>query len=515
MNAKEKKKEELFEGLIDLEKKIIDTKHALSSHRCTGEERYEYLSQRTKLEQTARKNAKTLIKNLRRGNLSLCYPKLKDIEKQIGLINFAWLLKVIDKHPGLMSNENSINTITRLMTRNYFPYLHIKWHLSELSTTFLNDQAIEFFLIEHAEVFGHCEEIYKSNSLLKNKDFNTLLMEKIKNNEIAHSFYYSKDSVEDMENIISIDEDCDKKLLFSIGEKDLNDIRRNIENEDLINIFLLIAEGKKGYSKWLTSIIEKFNEHGNALLESKDDAFKRMKQIITLEVVDPEIFINYNNLLQTNNDWLNTKEVRTAMLNAKSVTHQNRLIRFLQEKEIRDELLREDSIYQDFLLNQIMSLDEGEYGKYTHLLDGIINILKSVTVEEQKRNLSNIFGNMEYIYFYNEEEQFTKTPTTFYRQFLSNVYSGGYISQCMYADNNTDNMPFYDEKIIEYAKENRLIDIAIRTMELGIDKDKNYNIEEEINWNRLLYEARYFTEEKYSKPKQKRKEAFNSSLSKI
>lgn len=420
------------------------------------------------------------------------------------------------KHPRLISNENSINIITKLITRDHYPYLRIKWELSELSVTFLNDKDIEFFLIEHIEIFNNCKEIYKSDVLLQNKDLKKLLMEKIKNNVIASSFTYSEDFIKDMETIMSIDETCDKKLLFSIGEKDLDYIRENLENKDLINIFLLAAKSKKCHSQWLASIIEKFNQNDNTSLESKDSAFRRMQQIVILETVDIEIYTNYNNLLQTHNELLNNPKVRAAILSAKSVNHQNRLISFLQEKEIRDELLKEDSIYQDFLLNQMNKLDEEEYGKYTHILDGIKNKLKSEKAEEQKKKLPNIFNSMEYIYFYNEEGKFTKIPTTFYHQFLSNVYNEGYTNQCMYADNNKENMPFYDAKIIEYYKEKRLIDTAIRTIELGTGKDKNYDIGEEITWNRLFYEARYFIkEEKYSKPKQKRKEAPYSSLPKI
>lgn len=481
----------LLEELKKLEKEIDNLEYEIQSYFYSLEIRTELEEQKRHYNDEIKKTAERIIEILKGKNSSIrISPLLTDQEKKLTPKQFAILLTIVERHQ-LIGNENSIKEIARFISRESIPYFSLKWELNELSTLFLNDQDITLFLFTYLDVFIKFIPIYKSEILFQNKELKEKLKERRKEREVPYDLHYEEQSIKDMEKLIEIDENCDKQILFAIGEKDIGYIRENIEDKNLIETFLQLAKNKNTYSKWLSNIINYYNQKENdaSKKEGEDTAFQRMQQAIISEITDSKIydlFQNYNNLLES-------PKVRMAILNAKTTAIaaiQDKLIQFLQIKEIRNALLQEDNIYQDFLLSQINRLSEEEYGKYTHIFDTIKE--SSESEKTKKLKLLNSFNNMEYIYFYDKRGIFTKVPTIFYQEFLNNIYHEKPLS--LYSK-ETNSTLLCDEELINSYIQNRITDISLRIIEFGI--------ENEIIWNKWLNEAGLFQEDRQYKIYQK------------
>lgn len=462
-----------LEELRNLEKEIDNIEYEIQAYFYSVEIRIEYEEQKKYYDNKLKKIAGRLIKYLKEKDPNISKSQLlKEQEENLSEKQFALLLTIVEKHH-LIDNDNSIKEIASLISKEGVLYSQLKWELNNLSTSFLNDTDLNLFLFEHIEVFRKYMPIYSSEVLFQNEEFKQLLKkEKIKTN-ITQTFYYEEQSVKDMEKLIEIDKNCDKQLLFAIGEIDIEYIRKNITDQNLITSFIQLTRGQNTYSDWLTNIIDYYNQ------EEENNSFQRMQQAVLLEC---DIISHYNELLKRHNGLLENSKIKKALSKARTTTIQDKLIQFLQVNEIRNSMLQDDNIYQDFLLNSINRLPEKEYGKYTHIFDSIKE--SSESEETKKSKLLNSFSNMKYIYFYGQNGSFTKVSTEFYQKTLNDIHNEDALAP--YSEEKNPIL-FCDERIVNSYLENRLIDLSLRVLELGI--------ESETIWTHLLEQARYFEEE--------------------
>lgn len=237
MEKAEEQIDQLLEELKNLEKEIINLEYEIQSFFYSVEIRLEYEEQKNYYNKKINKNAERLISLLKEKNPSISQSRpLAAQESELSPKEFAILLAIVEKHQ-LIGNENSINEIAKFISIKRGPYSSLKWELNELSTSFLKDKDIEFFLFGHTEVFGNYKEVYKSDILFQNEEFKKLLMEQIKNNRIAYSDYYCEDLVRWMEKTIVQNESCNKQFLFSILENNFKHMRENIDSSQPFTLY--------------------------------------------------------------------------------------------------------------------------------------------------------------------------------------------------------------------------------------------------------------------------------------
>lgn len=374
--------------------------------------------------------------------------------------------------------------------------------------------------VEDLDIIFNCDNINNfssillCNSLIENKDCIKALVEKIKNKTINQYFFREEDVVI-MERILSINSKFDKEFLFlafKSGNCVKNYLKQNMSNEKILDDIYSIYSKNKVVILKLLGIDVDITYYNNLFFRTFDTDLEKMKIFLLANISNSEIVDNYMEkysyvylIRRIGSDeelYELTKsfDMRIAMLSAKTVEHQNKLFLFLKETKI-DVIDDKYPYHYLFPLSEIGNIDLNDFGNYRMLFKNM-NI-DSNNYEIQKQQILNIFENVKenYFYFYDDKNELKKIPITFYKQFLNNVFFGGYLSQCMYDDGNSENMPFYDEEIIgNYAIDGNLKKTAIRTIELGIGKSVDYDITNEIIWNQLFYEARY-NQEEFSKQK--------------
>ena len=272
--------------------------------------------------------------------------------------------------------------------------------------TFKNDDIKHFFKGTKEDI----KSIEKYNTivsskLINNNQFMFLLSEKIKNNKFPKYYIYDKNII-DVEKILNICPDIDLNIIFEMFQCNLsNYLYNNIDNKKLIKEMceLSVIQDIKDY------ILEQiFKLYKDGMLKEVKNDLDRMTMIILHFLRENEIINNYSYIRNSFYQYLDENEenimenpkVTIAMLKAKTKAHQDILKEFLKFKSVRQNIIKENSIYEKTLLQPINSEDIEEYGTYSNLIENCnINFVNNDKRKYQS-DLINIFNGIEGEYIY-------------------------------------------------------------------------------------------------------------------
>lgn len=431
--------------------------------------------------------------------------KVKDINFPSRVIN---LLELIDTYPQLLDYESNLVRLIRFI--DYVPnflYIH---QLKKISFNILIDEQLEYYL--NPMVLEGMMALLESDILLSNSDFKSFLLEKIQGMN-AYNYHFQHSDVLEMERIMHLNPKFDKELLFLWGlcprswqewtSKDIRDryLRENIGNERLIKDLIELSKlaKKESLKAWaLNDIIKTYNDKEEFCFEREDSEEFKMEIAVLLNLGNSSIREHYIQLRKHYErvldiemaQILKDKRVRSAMLGVDTTQSQDIVVEFLRQREIQEDILGRKSVYCKFLLengNSHLPFD----GRCSYFFQELESnpCFRLESTQEQMKQLIDYFDsiNGEYIYFYDNQSEFQKTPITFYKQFLHNIFFGGYLEQCFLKEEG--NPDFCNEGIIDSFIEDNVIDVARQVIEFGKERNKNYNIEEEIIWNELYSQA--------------------------
>ena len=375
--------------------------------------------------------------------------------------------------------------------------------------TFKNDDIKHFFKGTKEDI----KSIEKYNTivsskLINNNQFMSLLSEKIQNNKFSNC-YLNDRKITDAEKILNMCPDIDVNIIFEIFQCTLSDYLYNhIDNEKLIKEMCELSIIQDIDYFILVQIFLLYNCN-NELIEDVENGLNRMIVSILTIVREDELLENYCNIKDSFYQYLdeneenimNNDKIKIAMLKAKTEKHQDILKQFLEIKSVRQNIVKNDNIYEKLLLKPINSEDIEEYGTYSNLIENCnINFVNNDKRKYQS-DLINIFNGIEGEYIYIRNGEFIdKLPIKYYVDFLNYIFNGDYlreISEFYYDEFNPNVLPLYDINIFQNILENDYERATLSLISFLLDNSKKMtNLNEEIYWNYLFGTASNEIEDK-------------------
>jgi hypothetical protein len=461
---------------------LFDADDPLDMEVLTKQEKQEVIQ---KIEQL--KQEKISLENIIMNDIAKTNPMIKEVIDKINdteslksktLSHDMQLLlyELIYKCPPLLKNEYNIHiiieTIKKEAQSKFNSDIETLMHqISCLSKTILLDSKLEKYLA-NKDKFQKIYLLFKSDKLTKDKQIRQILDDYIENNISENEDIISYPKIKEIETIIETLPFVSRELLLKSNKKYL---KQNIDNAKIINDVFLIYHLYKQNRFFLSyTIYEKIFatlENETNYFQKSDSIIAKLKISILLNVRNKDILSNFQQIKE-NNDINTTLSI--AFLKCPSTHHQDKLLNFININEVRKSIERQ-GFYYHFLIKNI--------NPNSNIYGSIDSIFDELNENHLKETLIHYFDqdNLEYIYFY-DANKLQKTPLTFYKQFLSNIFSGSYLKQCM----TEIDSPFINGRIIGSVIEKEDIQTAREVLKFGTTQTPNYNIDEEIIWNELF-----------------------------
>jgi hypothetical protein len=488
---------------MDTRKKIdeikLEIREAYDKIRSNNEQLYDpmdenYLEDQEKKEMKQEnielENKIKLLKNMIINLICKSNPMIENSEILQTINNYETkflMYELVYKCPELLSNENNMKTIINCSINNYF-------RMRQLSTSILVDENLKDYL--NSKKIDKFYPILFSDILLKDLEIRKILDEYI-NNDAEYGYFdgISINNIKDLEIILKNIPNVSRKLILGCYNGEY--LRKNIDNLKVINDLLLISKlylrnKNSGFlnKSILSNIFDMFYNPTFMLvyvqsLGKNYSNIDKLKIAILLNTCNEEILDNfmhiaydYSYIFEDNPD------IKIAMLKAPTVNHQNKLLDFLEFDDVKKSI-NNKGLYYHLLIEEI----EKENFQYFGDVKSLFNL--DEMDKNLKEKLLHYFDNenLENIYFFIENCNFLcQTPLTFYKQFLQNIFFGGYLEQC--AKENNHEGCLFDQEILYNFIDEEYIKMAEHVLIKGKNMPANYNINEEIEWNELMTMAK-------------------------
>ena len=389
------------------------------------------------------------------------------------------LYNLICKCPELLQNEYNIEIIYKFIHESTDYYTCVSERIEaikELSSFILKSEKLADYLF--SDNFHYIQKFLCSDILIKDEK----LQEELENlnKEKLQLQYYRLPYISMIEAIFRNIPSISRRLLLKLNDK--NYFLEHVDDLQTLEKLFLIHElvyEKKDREVFEGSLLEDiFNVFDSEnSLKKFNNKIDKLKIAILLNCADDKIVSHFKELINDENYIVDNSTVSIAMLKALSTSNQDKLSQFIQIDEIREELKNKQGFYYNFLIEQIK---DDFYGDVSSIFNDIDK--NDPKIKEKLANYFNDF-NLKNIYFYNNNK-LQKAPVTFYQQFVTNVFSNNYLSHCR--DENQMNNFFCNFNIIMDIVDNDYICAARNILKQGINQTEDYNIDDEILWNRLF-----------------------------